>query len=88
MDRFSVLDQISRGVRGYVLLFLLTFIAAAPGVFNLAPLDRDESRFAQASKQMLETNDYLIIRNQDEQRNKKPAGIYWLQAASTACRTW
>lgn len=84
MDRFSVLDQISRGVRGYVLLFLLTFIAAAPGVFNLAPLDRDESRFAQASKQMLETNDYLIIRNQDEQRNKKPAGIYWLQAASTA----
>src|SRR5947207_3648235 len=31
---------------------------------------------------MLSSQDSLIIRLQDEPRNKKPAGIYWLQAAS------
>jgi hypothetical protein len=40
-------------------------------------------RFAQATRQMLETGDFLRIRFQDEARNK-PAGIYWLQAAAVA----
>jgi 4-amino-4-deoxy-L-arabinose transferase-like glycosyltransferase len=44
-------------------------------------MDRDEPRFAQASKQMLETGDFVAIRFQDEARNKKPVGIYWMQAA-------
>ena len=79
-----MLDQWTRGIRAYVLLFLLTFVTAAPGVFTMPALDRDESRFAQASKQMLETGDYIKIRYQDEERNKKPAGIHWLQSATTA----
>lgn len=44
------------------------------------PIDRDESRFAQASKQMLETGDYVTVWFQDELRAKKPVGIYWLQS--------
>ena len=55
-----------------------------PGIAAIPPLDRDEARFAQATRQMLETGDFLRIRFQDEARNKKPAGIYWLQAASVA----
>ncbi len=51
-----------------------------PGLFSLPPLDRDESRFAQASKQMLETGDFVNIRFLDGARNKKPAGIHWMQA--------
>src|ERR1700679_2791006 len=47
-------------------------------------MDRDEARFAQATRQMIESGDYLRIRFQDEARNKKPAAIYWLQAASVA----
>src|SRR5205823_12955817 len=43
-----------------------------------------EARFAQATRQMLETGDFLQIRFQDEARNKKPAGIYWLQAAAVS----
>src|SRR5262249_1016615 len=50
----------------------------------MPPLDRDEARFMQASRQMLESGDFLRIRFQEEARNKKPAGIYWLQAASVA----
>jgi 4-amino-4-deoxy-L-arabinose transferase-like glycosyltransferase len=59
------------------------FVAFA-GVFTLPPLDRDEARFAQATAQMLETGDFVSIRFQDEERNKKPAGIHWLQAAAVA----
>ena len=84
MDRFAILDELSKGIRAYVLLFCLTLVASAPGVFTMPALDRDESRFAQASKQMLETGDYLQIRYQDGLRNKKPAGIHWLQATTTA----
>ena len=83
----TVLDRLSIGWKAWVLLFVLTFGAAAPGVFLLPALDRDESRFAQASKEMLEEENYIVIQYQDELRNKKPAGIHWLQAASTALLT-
>ena len=66
------------------LLFLICLIAWLPGLFTIPPLDRDESRFAQASKQMLETGNFVDIRFGHEPRYKKPVGIYWLQAASTA----
>ena len=53
-----------------------------PGFFNIPPIDRDEARFAQATKQMVETGDFVDIRFQDDVRYKKPVGIYWLQAAA------
>src|SRR5439155_1699367 len=60
----------------------------APGLASIPPLDRDEPRFAHATRQMLETGDFIRIRFQDEARNKKPIGIHWLQAASVAaCST-
>src|SRR5436190_210596 len=72
------------GWRPYALLAALCLALYLPGIAAIPPLDRDEARFAQASRQMLETGDFLHIRFQDEARNKKPAGIYWLQAASVA----
>ncbi|MFN3313441.1 MAG: ArnT family glycosyltransferase, partial [Hyphomonas sp.] len=83
----TLLDRLSAGWKAWLLLFLITFVAAAPGVFMMPALDRDESRYAQASTQMLEEGDFILIRYQDELRNKKPAGIHWLQAASTAVFT-
>src|ERR1700730_11773495 len=62
-----------------VLVALLNFL---PGFFDIPPLDRDEARFAQATKQMIESGDYVDIRFQDEERYKKPVGIYWLQAGA------
>ena len=72
------------GIRPYALLCLLCLILYAPGLAAIPPLDRDEARFAQATRQMLETGDFVRIRFQDEARNKKPIGIYWLQAAAVA----
>ncbi|MDE1146042.1 MAG: glycosyltransferase family 39 protein [Azospirillaceae bacterium] len=66
----------------YVILALLALAAFLPGFTTIPPFDRDESRFAQATRQMLETKDFVSIRFQDEARNKKPVGIYWLQSAT------
>ena len=62
------------------LLIVFSLIAFLPGFFQIPPVDRDEPRFAQATKQMLESGQYVDIRFQDEVRYKKPVGIYWLQA--------
>ncbi len=72
------------GARPYVLLVGLCLLLYLPGISGIPVLDRDEARFAQATRQMLETGDFLRIRFQDEARNKKPAGVYWLQAASVS----
>ncbi|MBW8733219.1 MAG: glycosyltransferase family 39 protein [Asticcacaulis sp.] len=74
----------SGGMRGPLLAALLTIICALPLLFVMPPIDRDESRFAQATSQMLETHDFININYQDTPRHKKPVGIHWLQAASVA----
>src|SRR4030067_1719525 len=63
-----------------LLLVLFCCLLYLPGIGTLPPTDRDEARFAQASRQMVESGNYLDIRFQDEPRYKKPIGIYWLQA--------
>ena len=63
-------------------LFFLILSALFSGQNNIPPIDRDEARFAQASRQMAQSNDYINIKFQDEIRAKKPVGIYWLQAVS------
>ena len=70
--------------RPRLLLTLFCLVLWTPGFFTLPPGDRDESRFAQASKQMLETGDYVRIQNGTEARNRKPIGIHWLQVPFAA----
>ena len=74
----------SRGWRAPAVAAFVAFLAGLPGLFAVPPLDRDESRFAQATAQMLETRDFVVIRFQDQPRFKKPVGIHWLQAASVS----
>src|SRR5262245_9428448 len=66
--------------RATAVLILVCLVSFLPGFFNIPPVDRDEARFAQATKQMIESGDYIDIRFQDEVRYKKPVGIYWIQA--------
>jgi 4-amino-4-deoxy-L-arabinose transferase-like glycosyltransferase len=66
--------------RAAAVLLAAALLSFLPGFFAIPPIDRDEARFAQATKQMVESGDYVDIRFQDEVRYKKPVGIYWLQA--------
>jgi 4-amino-4-deoxy-L-arabinose transferase-like glycosyltransferase len=82
-------------------LVLLCLAAYLPGLFTIPPIDRDESRFAQASRQMFES----VALPSDQRvptlhsgglavpyvgatpRLNKPPLVYWLQAASAAAFT-
>src|SRR5437764_563546 len=67
--------------RAVVVLLAVALLGFLPGFSSIPPVDRDEARFAQATKQMVESGDYVDIRFQDEVRYKKPVGVYWVQAA-------
>src|SRR5258708_9032721 len=75
---------LAEGWRPWLLLTALCLCLFLPGIAAMPPLDRDEARFMQATRQMVQSGDLLQIRFQDEARNKKPVGIYWLQAASVS----
>lgn len=67
---------------GGVALIVLCLAVYLPGLWSIPPVDRDESRFAQASRTMLESGDYIVPRIGSTPRLNKPPLIYWLQAAS------
>ena len=78
------MERLTGGYRPYLLLSLLCLILYLPGLAAVPPLDRDESRFVQATRQMLETGDFIRIQFQHDMRAKKPVGAYWLQATSVS----
>ena len=79
----AVIDFVTAShLRVGAFLLLCGLLLFLPGFFNIPPIDRDEARFAQATKQMVETSDFVDIRFQDDVRYKKPVGIYWLQSAA------
>lgn len=78
----AAVDAILARTGAAPVLIILALLLLVPGFFTLPPMDRDEPRFAQASKQMLETSDVVAIRFGAEARNKKPVGIHWLQASA------
>jgi 4-amino-4-deoxy-L-arabinose transferase-like glycosyltransferase len=79
----AVLDYAATShARAAALLVMFSLLAFLPGFFQIPPVDRDEARFAQATKQMVESGEFVDIRFQDEVRYKKPVGIYWLQAVA------
>ena len=82
LDAGAAFARIAPGWRGPLLAALVALVAGSMSLFSLPALDRDESRFAQATAQMLETGDLTVIKFQDQPRFKKPVGIHWLQAAS------
>src|SRR2546423_4951536 len=66
-------------------IFLLICFAAAVyllGNGRVALWDRDEPRYAQTSRQMLRSGDWVVPRLLDEVRTAKPIFIYWCQASA------
>jgi len=62
-----------------------------PGQCVLPPIDRDESRFAEASRQMVVAanwRDWIVPLIQGRPRLNKPPLLYWLQALSVKVTAW
>ncbi|MEO1512989.1 MAG: glycosyltransferase family 39 protein, partial [Planctomycetota bacterium] len=90
-----------RGRLGGLALAVLALVVYLPGALSMPPVDRDESRFAQASRQMFESvalpedqrdekrhsGGVVVPRVQDRDRLNKPPLIYWVQAMSAAVLT-
>lgn len=68
----------------YGLLTLLCLGVYLPGLTTIPPVDRDEPRFAQATRQMVDSGDFVRPHFQSDDRFNKPIGIYWLQAAAVS----
>jgi 4-amino-4-deoxy-L-arabinose transferase-like glycosyltransferase len=83
-----VIDYVTAShLRATAFMLVCCALLLLPGFFTIPAIDRDEARFAQATKQMVETGDFVDIRFQDDVRYKKPVGIYWMQAAAVQTAT-
>lgn len=82
LGRTGFLESLPETRRPFLWLALLCLALWLPGFFTIPPSDRDESRFAQATRQMVESGDYVRLAVGREERNKKPVGIHWAQAAT------
>lgn len=65
-----------------VLLFFAVAIFHCLGNWALPLIDRDEPRFAEASREMLQRGDFVVPFFNNRERFDKPALIYWLQAGA------
>jgi 4-amino-4-deoxy-L-arabinose transferase-like glycosyltransferase len=68
--------------RNTALVIVLAAILYLVGNAGVSLWDRDEPRFAQTSRQMLQSGDWVVPRFLGKVRTAKPAFIYWCQAAA------
>jgi 4-amino-4-deoxy-L-arabinose transferase-like glycosyltransferase len=93
------IQRAARGWQGLLVLLGVCLVAYAPGLGSIPVVDRDEARFAQASRQMFES---VALDERDDalhggglveprlgsiSRLSKPPLTYWVQASSAAVIT-
>jgi 4-amino-4-deoxy-L-arabinose transferase-like glycosyltransferase len=69
-------------VRNCALLFFGCVLFHLAGIWSLPLIDRDEPRFAEASREMIERGDYVVPYFNNRVRFDKPPLAYWAQVAS------
>jgi 4-amino-4-deoxy-L-arabinose transferase-like glycosyltransferase len=73
---------LSRTLRQTLLLFFGLTLLLSLGNRALPLIDRDEPRFAEASREMLESRNWIVPTFNGAPRYDKPPLIYWLQSAA------
>src|SRR5271169_1613774 len=63
-----------------LIIFLAVLALSAPQAALLPLLDRDEPRFAEASREMLQSGNFVVPTFNNAPRYAKPPLIYWCQA--------
>ncbi|MGZ5025055.1 MAG: ArnT family glycosyltransferase, partial [Chthoniobacterales bacterium] len=69
-------------IRNFALLFVASLFFHLAGTWTLPLIDRDEPRFAEASREMLERSDYVVPYFNNRYRFDKPPLTYWFQTLS------
>jgi 4-amino-4-deoxy-L-arabinose transferase-like glycosyltransferase len=66
----------------YAILFFCCVLFHIAGTWSLPLIDRDEPRFAEASREMIERGDFVVPYFNNSLRLDKPPLTYWAQIAS------
>ena len=66
----------------YAILFFACVLFHLLGTWSLPLIDRDEPRFAEASREMIERGNYIVPYFNNQLRLDKPPLTYWAQVAS------
>jgi 4-amino-4-deoxy-L-arabinose transferase-like glycosyltransferase len=66
----------------YAVLFFACVLFHILGTWSLPLIDRDEPRFAEASREMIERSNYIVPYFNNQLRLDKPPITYWAQVAS------
>ena len=66
----------------YAILFFACVLFHILGTWALPLIDRDEPRFAEASREMIQRGDYVVPYFNNQLRLDKPPLTYWAQVAS------
>ena len=74
--------HVKSAIRNFALVFVGCVIFHVIGTWNLPLIDRDEPRFAEASREMIERGDYIVPYFNNQVRLDKPPLAYWAQSAS------
>src|ERR1700720_623981 len=73
---------VQSAVAKYATLFLAALAFHIVGTWFVPLIDRDEPRFAEASREMIERGDYIVPYFNNHFRFDKPPLAYWTQVAS------
>ena len=79
-DSPAWLEKLAARPQRAILLFSLALLLAGNWILPLT--DRDEARFGEASREMLQRHDFVVPWFNGHWRFDKPVLIYWCQAAS------
>lgn len=74
--------------RDRLLLSLFLLSVLIPGTIGVSLFDRDEGWYAQITREMVESGDWIIPRYRGESLYFKPPLMYWCAALSTALLGW
>jgi 4-amino-4-deoxy-L-arabinose transferase-like glycosyltransferase len=76
------MSRINSNPAKYAIFFCACIAFHIIGTWSLPLVDRDEPRFAEASREMIERADYVVPRFDNQLRLDKPPLAYWAQVAS------
>jgi len=72
----------SKPARLPIVIFMTLLVTGFIGASQTGLFDRDEPRYAQATREMVASGDWVVPSFNGEPRLHKPVLIYWLMAAS------